>query len=320
MREIVFLRNHSDKWKEFEQILDDASRADPDKLAELYISLTNDLAFAQSRYPGSKTTEYLNQLSLRVHDKLYKNRKEDSRRFITFWSKEIPLLFASKQKELLISFVVFSVAFVIGFFSASQDSNFVRLILGDAYVNMTIENIENDDPLAVYKKMKSMDMFLRITVNNIMVSFNAFVLGIFTVIGTGFVLLSNGIMLGSFLQFFQANDLLIESLLVVFIHGTLEISAIIIAGAAGIVLGNSFIFPGTLSRRRSFIKGAKEGIKMVTGLVPIFILAGFLESFVTRYTEMPIWLSLFIIVSSLGFILYYFIYLPQTLKSNRRYA
>ncbi len=317
MREIVFLRKHSEKWKSFEEIIRNSREADPDKLAELYIDLTNDLAFAQSNFPGTKTTEYLNQLSLKVHDKLYKNKKEDSRRFITFWSKEIPELFARKQKELFISFAIFGIAFLIGYLSAHEDPDFTRLILGDAYVNMTIENIENSDPLAVYKDERAFSMFLGITMNNIMVSFNAFVLGLITAVGTAYLLMLNGIMLGSFLQFFQEYDLLTESLLVVFIHGTLEISAIILAGAAGIVLGNSFLFPGTYSRGKAFIRGAREGIKMVVGLVPIFIIAGMLESFVTRYTEMPLWLSLLIIVGSLLFILYYFIIYPNLLKLRR---
>lgn len=317
MREIVFLRKHSEKWKSFEEIIRNSREADPDKLAELYIDLTNDLAFAQSNFPGTKTTEYLNQLSLKVHDKLYKNKKEDSRRFITFWSKEIPELFARKQKELFISFAIFGIAFLIGYLSAHEDPDFTRLILGDAYVNMTIENIENSDPLAVYKDERAFSMFLGITMNNIMVSFNAFVLGLITAVGTAYLLMLNGIMLGSFLQFFQEYDLLTESLLVVFIHGTLEISAIILAGAAGIVLGNSFLFPGTYSRGKAFIRGAREGIKMVVGLVPIFIIAGMLESFVTRYTEMPLWLSLLIIVGSLLFILYYFIIYPNLLNLRR---
>ena len=314
MREIVFLRKYSDKWKEFEEVLKKPKSTHPDKLAELYIDLTNDLAFAQSNYPNTQTTEYLNQLSLRVHDTLYKNKKEDRKRIITFWTKEIPEVYARNQKAVLYSFIVFAIAFCVGYLSASQDPTFLRLILGDAYVNMTVSNIENNDPLAVYKQERSVEMFLRITLNNVRVSFIAFVFGLITSIGTGFILFQNGIMLGAFLQFFSSYSLLEKSLLVVFIHGTLEISAIVLAGAAGIAFGNSFLFPGTYSRGRAFINGARTGLKMVVGLVPIFIIAGALESFVTRYTEMPIWLSLCIIFGSLTFILYYFIILPNKIR------
>jgi uncharacterized membrane protein SpoIIM required for sporulation len=99
------------------------------------------------------------------------------------------------------------------------------------------------------------------------------------------------------------------SVLKIWIHGTLEISAIIIAGCAGLVMGNSLLFSGTFSRLESFKIGAKKGLKVVIGLVPIFIMAGFLESFVTRLT-LPIAGSMVIIVVSAAFIGWYFVVYP----------
>lgn len=316
MREVAFLRKNADKWKEFEQLLKGKSNDDPDKLADLYIELSADLAYAQANYPGSKTEQYLNQLSVAVHNEIYRSRKEETGRIITFWTREIPQLFASKQKELLYSFIVFTLAIGIGVLSSANDPSFVRFIMGDSYVNMTISNIDEGDPLAVYKKAEEMDMFFAITVNNVRVSFYAFVSGLLTSIGVGMVLLNNGVMVGAFLHFFAQYGLIGEALRVIFIHGTLELSAIVIAGAAGFVVGNGFLFPGTYSRKDSFIKAGREGLKMIVGLVPVFIAAGLLESFVTRYTNMPLWLSLFIILSSLAFIIYYFVLLPLKLKAK----
>jgi uncharacterized membrane protein SpoIIM required for sporulation len=317
MREVAFLRKNADKWKEFESLLKDKSQDDPDKLADLYIELSADLAYAQANYPGSKTEEYLNQLSVAVHDEIYRSKKEETNRFITFWTRELPELFATKQKELLYSFIVFTVAIGIGVLSSMNDPSFVRYIMGDAYVNMTISNIDRGDPLAVYKEAEEMNMFFAITVNNVRVSFYAFASGLLTSLGVGMVLLNNGVMVGAFIHFFAKYGLVAEALRVIFIHGTLELSAIVIAGAAGFVVGNGFLFPGTRSRKHSFIKAGREGLKMIIGLVPVFVAAGLLESFVTRYTEMPIWLSLFIILSSLAFILWYFVYLPNTLKKKQ---
>ena len=317
MREVAFLRKNADKWKEFEELLKDKSQDDPDKLADLYIELSADLAYAQANYPGSKTEEYLNQLSVAVHDEIYRSKKEETRRIITFWTRELPELFAARQKELLYSFIVFAIAIGIGVLSSVNDPSFVRYIMGDGYVNMTISNIDKGDPLAVYKKASEMNMFFAITVNNIRVSFYAFASGLLTSLGVGMVLLNNGIMVGAFVHFFAKYGLIGEALRVIFIHGTLELSAIVIAGAAGFVVGNGFLFPGTRSRKDSFIKAGRDGLKMIVGLVPVFIAAGLLESFVTRYTGMPLWLSLFIILGSLAFILWYFVYLPNTLKSQK---
>ena len=90
--------------------------------------------------------------------------------------------------------------------------------------------------------------------------------------------------------------------------------AIIVAGAAGLALGNSWLFPGTYSRLESFRRGAKRGLKIVIGTVPVFIMAGFIEGFITRHTELPDMLRLGIILTSLAFIIFYYIYLPNRKK------
>ena len=107
-------------------------------------------------------------------------------------------------------------------------------------------------------------------------------------------------------------------MLTIWIHGALEISSIVIAGAAGICMGNSYLFPGTYTRLASLKQGAKNGMKMTIGLVPIFILAAFLESFVTRHTEWPNYIRLSIIVSSFLFMLFYFLVYPYLLHKKSK--
>jgi uncharacterized membrane protein SpoIIM required for sporulation len=313
MREAVFLKSNNHKWKEFEELIE-KKQSNPDLLANLYIELTDDLAYAQTYYPQSQTVIYLNNLISKVHNLIYRNKKEQKSRLITFWTKELPLLLAGQQKYLLYSFIIFSIAVSIGAVSAAYDDSYVRLILGDGYVNMTIANIEKGDPMGVYKGSGESEMFLTITVNNIKVSFLTFILGIASSFGTGYILFQNGIMLGAFQYFFHTHDLLLTSALSIWIHGTLEISAIIIAGAAGIIMGNSVLFPGTYSRLDSFKHGARKGLKLIIGLVPIFIVAGFLEGFVTRHTQWPSYLKLFIIILSALFIIFYFVIYPIYLK------
>ncbi len=310
MREVSFLQKNAEKWKEVESFLSSKDKINPDKLADLFIELTDDLSYSRTFYPNSKTTQYLNSLTAKVHQSIYKSKKERKERFIQFWKYETPLLFYKHRMKIIVAISIFFISMLIGVVSSAGDSGFVRLIMGDSYVNMTLENIDKGDPLAVYKQMNGVDMFLGITFNNVRVSFIAFMFGLLMSFGTAWVLMSNGIMLGAFQYFFHIHDLLFESVLVIWIHGTLEISAIIIAGAAGLVLGNSILFPGTYSRIQSFRIGSKEGLKMVVSLVPIFIIAGFLESFVTRHTGMPVFLSLTIILGSLVFVIWYFIIYP----------
>jgi uncharacterized membrane protein SpoIIM required for sporulation len=234
--------------------------------------------------------------------------------------KELPLIMYESRKELLISFSIFVIGMLIGLISTKYDDSFVRVVLGSEYVNMTLKNIEKGDPMAVYKSANGIDMFLGITLNNIMVSFKTFSFGLLSALGTAFVLFQNGVMLGTFQQFFIEKGLFWESFRTVWIHGTLEISAIIIAGAAGIIIGNSFLFPGTYTRLVSFQRGAVRGVKIALGLVPVFIAAGFLEGYVTRLTELPDVFNLFIIILSLIFVIWYFVIYPVKIYKRSIYG
>jgi uncharacterized membrane protein SpoIIM required for sporulation len=316
VKEITFLKQNADKWQKFETLIITKGGRNPDEMADLFIQLTDDLSYSKTNYPKAKTTQYLNSLAARVHQEIYKNKKEKKSRIVTFWKYELPFIFKNSHKQLFYAFLIFAVAMLIGVVSSAYDDSFVRLILGNTYVNTTLDNIDKGDPMAVYKSMNQVDMFLMITVNNIFVSFVCFVMGLCFSLGTGYFLFQNGVMLGSFQYFFYSKGLLLQSVLVIWIHGTLEISAIIIAGSAGLVMGNSILFPGTYSRGVSFVRGAKQGIKIMIGLVPVFITAGFFESFVTRYSQMPMWLSLTIIGSSLTFIIWYFIIYPIRLNNK----
>jgi uncharacterized membrane protein SpoIIM required for sporulation len=319
MNEIRFLHRNKQRWEEFEKLVERGYGANPDRVSDLYIHLTDDLAFARTYFPNTRTEAYLNQLTQKAHRIIYQNQPVKKGRIAAFWRYEFPLLVYSARREILVSFLVFAVATLIGFVSNRNDEGFVRIILGDSYVNMTLANIDKGDPLAVYKEMNQVDMFLGITVNNIKVSFFAFILGIFTALGAGLLLLYNGIMLGTFQGFMLQKGLLLASISTIWIHGTLEIFAIIIAGAAGIVMGNSIVFPGTYTRGQSFKRGAMKGTRMVLGLVPVFIIAGFLEGFITRYTQAPYLLKFSIIGLSVLAIVFYFFLNPMKLNLNKQY-
>ncbi len=312
MREALFVKQNSGKWKSYEQL----QASHPDQVAERFIDITNDLAYAKTFYPKSKTTAYLNGLASVLHQSIYKNKKEDSNRFIAFWKFELPVLFYTYRKQLLYALIFFVISGAIGVLSAKYDDGFVRLILGDRYVNMTNENIAKGDPFGVYKRQGPVSMFFMIAANNVYVSLLCFVSGIFLGIGPVFMLLRNGIMLGSFQYYFFSKGLGAASILVIWIHGTLEISAIVMAGAAGLVLGHGLLFPKTYTRLQAFRNSAKDGTKMALGIVPILVVAAFFEGFVTRYTQMPLWLSISVLGGSLLFIIWYVVIYP--LQLNKR--
>ncbi len=317
MREAAFLKQNKDKWVLFEAVLDGKKEIVPDKLADLYLEVTDDLSFAQTFYPESNTYLFLNGLASKAHQQIYKSKKTSKNRLISFFKTEFPLLFYQYQRQLIISFVVFVIFTIIGAFSAHSNGDFVRLILGDDYVNTTLENIAQGKPMAIYSKAPESKMFLVITLNNIKVALFTFLYGILLGLGTLYMLMQNGIMLGSFTYFFSEHHLLWESSRTIWIHGTIEISVIIVAGCAGLVLGTGLLFPGTYSRLESFKRHMKDGLKIMVSTIPFFIIAGFLEGFVTRHTEMPDWLSITIIILSLSLVIGYYVIYPIQLNKTK---
>ncbi|MEJ7659867.1 MAG: stage II sporulation protein M [Hymenobacter sp.] len=129
-------------------------------------------------------------------------------------------------------------------------TDFVRVVLGDDYVNQTLANIRRGDPMAVYKSGGSRVMFLGIAGNNLFVALRTFAWGLTLGVGTLYSLFFNGVMLGAFQYFFYQQHVLLPSLLTIWIHGTLEIPGIVLAGGAGFILGGGLLFPGTYGRAR----------------------------------------------------------------------
>ena len=241
------------------------------------------LAFARTFYPRTPIFQYLNTLSQQAHQVVYRNKRESSRRIKTFIKTELPLELRAARPWFLLSLAVFLFAWLLGCASVLNDEGFIRLILGNDYVNMTLDNIEQGDPMAVYKSMDQLPMFVFITFNNVYVAFRVFLYGILTPLGSVWQLFLNGLMVGSFQTFFIEKNLFGVSTMAVMIHGTLELSAIIIAGGAGIMLSKNLFFPGTYSRKEAFINGASKGLKIMLGVIPVFMVAGFFEGFVTRH-------------------------------------
>jgi uncharacterized membrane protein SpoIIM required for sporulation len=307
LREGLFIKKNKDRW---ERVQNETTR-DPDEIAKDFVQLVDDLGYAKTFYPGSRAARYINGLASRIYLNIYSNRKEESNRILNFWKYDVPLTIKKHHRIILVSLVIFFLFFAVGFFSASKEPQFVREVLGAGYVNMTEQNIEEGNPFGVYQDPNAVVMFIRIMINNIMVSFIYFSKGIFLGIPSLVSLGKESIRLGAFEHMFYTRGLGLQAVTTVLIHGLLELAAIIIACAAGVVMGTSFLFPGTKRRLKAFQQGTKDGVKMVVGLVPVFIIAAFYEGFITRYYRMPLPLNLLILFTSAIFIIWYFIIYPS---------
>ncbi|MDQ1098663.1 MULTISPECIES: stage II sporulation protein M [Chryseobacterium] len=310
MREVYFIKQNKEKWLGIEQVIQGKVKKNPDDLSSLYINLINDLSFAQTYYPKSNTTVYLNHLSSQIFQKIYKTRRVEQNRITYFFGTEVPLLVYRYRRYLLYAFLFFILFTLIGVISSIYDKDFVNIILGEGYVNETIENIKKGNAVGIYQTGSTWGSTTGIIFNNIGVGAKLYIYGIFAGIGTLYYLLSNSVMLGSFQYFFYDYGALKDSARGIWLHGVFEIFSMVVEAMCGLILGASILFPRTFSRFQSFKNGFRDSFKIFLSTIPFTVCAGIIEGYVTRHAlEMPLFLNLIIIFGSLSIIgFYYFVY------------
>ncbi len=322
MREGMFIKKNVDKWNAYQH----SQTNDPDETAERFITLIDDLSYAKTFYPKSKVTRWINSIAAGIYQNIYQNKKEKYNRIFTFWKFELPLLFKKYHKILLVTFIVFFIFVLIGVLGSIKDDNFIRGILGDNYVDMTEDNIAKGDPFGIYKSENPFSMFVQIAMNNSFIALLMVMGGVLLGIPTIFSMWQNGLMLGCFQYMFFAKGIGMKSVMVIWVHGTIEILSLVIASAAGFIIAHGTLFPGTFSRLVAFKIAIKDALKIMITLIPLFIIASFFESYLTHlmsntYSKqnnagMPVWVSAIILLLSLAFIIWYFIVYPIKLHKK----
>jgi uncharacterized membrane protein SpoIIM required for sporulation len=315
MQETDFILQNKEKWKEFEEVLKSPNK-DPERITDLFIETTDDLSYSRTYYPNRSVRVYLNGISQLVYQAIYKNRSGEKNIFKKFWLEDLPIAMWHSRKSLFWSFMLFAAGLTVGIISSMHYPAFANIILGDSYIEMTEANIANGDPMAVYKDEEPFRMFFRIAWNNVRIAYGTFVLGILFGIGTVYVIFYNAIMVGAFIYFFIERNLFKESFLAIMLHGTLELSMIVVAGCAGFALAKGLIFPGTYTRGQALVRSARNGIKILAGVTVLLIYAAIIESFATRYTEMPDAIRLGIILLSFTIVIGYFVVYPRRLHQK----
>lgn len=317
VRESVFIKQNIARWRDYQKRLENPKYEDPDTLAQMYTELTSDLAFSRTHFPDATVTTMLNALTLKLHNEVYRGRQEKWSRLWTFWTDEVPQAVYENRKAMLSALAVFVFFLLVGIVSLFNDDEFARLILGNDYVDMTIENIKSGHPTDVYSQGSEADSFFGIMLNNLRVDIASVALGIFTPFVSSIIIMHNAIMVGVFTFFFFQYGTFGDAFLAIMQHGTLEISTIVLSGGAGFVLGSGWLFPGTYSRMQAFRRKAKQSLKIAISVFPVTIVAAFIEGYLTRHTEYPLPFRVLVIVLSAAFIIFYYIVLPW-IKGRKR--
>jgi len=253
------------------------------ELTRLYPAVAVDVAQARRYGLDPQTQRRINHLAIAAHGMLYRSRRTRPLRAVwRFFSWDYPRLF-----RRLWPYVVLAVSlFAVGTLGAYVT---VRLRPSTAYLFVPTgldmpgggAEVTEDDVSERFRQMPKPPMASAITVNNISVAFNAFALGITAGLGTAYVILVNAMMLGGFFAHFDNHGLGYACWSFIAPHGVLEILAILIAAAAGLRLGLSLAVPGSRTRLASLQVGARDAVLLVLGTLPMFVVAGAIESFIT---------------------------------------
>jgi uncharacterized membrane protein SpoIIM required for sporulation len=267
------------------------------ELALLYRQSASDLATVREDPASKQLAVYLNQLLGRAHNLIYMGRKASRRGIWTFYKDIYPAIFRQTFPDTLVAFVLFLAAGFAGFLMGLADPSFTRHFLGPQMIQ-TIERHEMwTHSIVTVKPLASS----AIMTNNISVAFSTFALGITAGIGTVWMMLLNGLMMGVVAVACWREGMSLPLWSFVAAHGVLELPAIFIAGGAGLGIAKGLLFPGSLPRRESLVRAGAQSVRLVLGTIPMLLVAGVVEGFVSP-TDLPASLK-FLLAGALAILL-----------------
>ena len=268
-------------------------RDDLQNLSLLYRQTASDLATIREDPSAGEFALYLNQLLLQAHGVIYTGKRTGFKSILTFFLKSYPRIFRENLLFILMSFGLFIAGGLIGALLV-----FCVPDLGPRIIpQKMMESIERGemwtDSIVTIKPQAASE----IMTNNITVSFTAFAGGITGGILTIYAMMMNGFNIGIIGVVCAGAGMSLKLWSFIAPHGALELPAIFIAGGAGLRIGSGLLFPGALPRKESLKRAGRAGVRLVLGVVPILVVAGLIESFVSP-TEIAVSLK-FILSASL---------------------
>ena len=247
------------------------------ELALLYRQTAADLSAARENAANAQLAAYLNQLLGRAHNLVYAARPARRRSLVTFYARTFPHVFRETWPYTAAAAAVFAVGAAAGLLLSIADPGFERFVLGGAMMD-TIERREMwTHSIVSIKPLASS----AIMTNNLSVAFAAFAAGALAGVGTIYMMLFNGLLIGVIGMACHRAGMSVALWSFVAAHGVLELPAIFIAGGAGLLLARGIVAPAVLSRRDALAESGAAAIRLLLGVFPLLVVAGLIEGFVS---------------------------------------
>jgi uncharacterized membrane protein SpoIIM required for sporulation len=271
--------------------------AELQELALLYRQTASDLATVREDATSTQLTIYLNQLLGRAHNLIYMGRRAKASGIWTFYKDTYPAIFRETLPDTLAAFIIFLAAGVAAFLVAMADPAFPRYLLGGQMIDTIEHHRMWTQSIVTIKPLASS----AILTNNLSVAFTTFALGVSAGIGTVYMMLVNGLLIGVVAEACWREGMSLQLWSFVAGHGVLELPAIFIAGGAGLGIARGLLFPGQLPRRASLAMAGARSVRLMLGTIPMLLIAGFVEGFISP-SNVPIALK-FSLSAALGTLL-----------------
>jgi uncharacterized membrane protein SpoIIM required for sporulation len=314
-----FVRRRESSWRELEGMLKRGSLHQlkgPEllRLGSLYRRLTADLAYARQRYADPELAEYLNRLAQRGYAKVHVSRTGGTKLF-PFLMRTFPSLLWRNWTLVALATAAFYLPALFAYFHVQSNPDATEIFMNRDFLVAVQERIEAKTAAPVVSEELTSQVSADVMTNNIRVSMTAYAGGAAAGLLTLFVLLFNGIMLGSFAGLFHSADMSYLMWTSILPHGVSELTAICLAGAAGLRLAKGALLPGRMRRGEAFIKGAKESVILLGGSIFLLIIAGIIEGFIS-FTEAPAGLKWSVTAATAVFCFVYLVILPLRVRDR----
>jgi uncharacterized membrane protein SpoIIM required for sporulation len=270
------------------------------ELALLYRQTASDLATVREDATATQLTIYLNQLLGRAHNLIYMGRRAKPRGILFFYKNTFPAIFRETFLDTLTAFIIFLAAGVAAFLVALADPAFPRYLLGGQMIDTIEHHHMWTQSIVTVKPLASS----AILTNNLSVSFATFALGITAGVGTAYMMLLNGLLIGVVGEACWREGMSLQLWSFVAAHGVLELPAIFIAGGAGLGIARGVLFPGSLPRGASIARAGARGVRLMLGTIPMLLIAGFIEGFISP-SNLPVTLKFLLAAGLFTLLVFY---------------
>jgi len=284
MTPLDFEAAYAPLWAELEAVIRTAEtrrKFDGARLATLYRRVCEHLALAQARAYPIHLTQRLEGLTQSAHRLIYRRHDYGLARFARLALVDFPEAVRAHRFYLLVSALMFVLPLLMAGWAAWRDPGFILHLL-DASSVQKFDSMYGDGAESLGRTRSAGDdwqMFGYYIMNNIGIGFRCFAAGIFAGIGSAAVVLFNGVQIGAVGGYLIAAGHAENFLSFVVTHSAFELTAIVLAGAAGLRLGYSWVAPGRHTRLEALRLAARHAVVIVYGVVGLLLIAAAIEAF-----------------------------------------